>query len=310
MAALLVATPLLAAPAGAGASGHAPRRVPNVVGLTRSGVFAAMRGAGLYFTTRGPGSTTSTWSSAVSEIPRAGTVVAWHSSVTITVSRATGHSRRRVPRLVGRTRAQVYAAMRRAQLYFTTSGPGSATGTWVVATRQRPGAGTLVAWHSSVALTVSTSRRVVHHPTTTTTKPHHPTTTTTSPPATTTSTTSTTTTYPGETTTTGASTTTSTTTTIVKVTTTTVKKKKKVVPHRYRVGVATWYSYIPGRCATSYLPFGTRIRVRDLATGKTITCVVSDREGAGSNRVVDLSETQFAELAPLWRGVVRVKVSW
>ena len=37
---------------------------------------------------------------------------------------------------------------------------------------------------------------------------------------------------------------------------------------------------------------------------------MTDREGRGSDRVVDLSETQFAELAPLAVGVVRVKVSW
>jgi rare lipoprotein A (peptidoglycan hydrolase) len=113
-----------------------------------------------------------------------------------------------------------------------------------------------------------------------------------------------TTTYPGETTTSAV------TTTSVAATTTTLKKKATPKPKRYRIGVATWYSYFPGRCATSYLPFGTRIHVRDLATGKTINCVVTDREGRGDGRVVDLSETQFAELAPLWRGVVRVKVSW
>jgi len=97
-----------------------------------------------------------------------------------------------------------------------------------------------------------------------------------------------------------------TTTTTRKVTTTTVKKR----PKRYRIGDATWYSYIPGHCATWYLPFGTRIVVRDLATGRAIRCIVTDREAAHGNRVVDLSETQFAQLAPLHVGVIRVKVSW
>ncbi len=117
-----------------------------------------------------------------------------------------------------------------------------------------------------------------------------------------------TTTYPGQTTTTTLvpTTTTSTTTTTVRVTTTTVKRK----PGRYRIGVATWYSYIPGHCATWYLPSGTRIRVRDLATGHSITCIVTDREAAHGNRVVDLNETQFAQLAPLRVGVIAVKVTW
>ncbi len=269
-----------------------------------------MRHAQLYFVTRGPGSADGTWRSADAESPRAGTPVAWHATVTVTVSRAAGHARVRVPRLVGRTRAQVYAAMRTAHLYFVTRGPGSASERWVVATAQRPRAGTLVRWQSTVIVTVST-KRPVHHPTTTTTRPRHPTTTTRPHPAPTTTTSSTVppTTYPGETTTTGASTTTVATTTTVPRTTTTLKKKKPK-PKRYRIGVATWYNYIPGRCATSYLRFGTRIHVRDLRTGKTITCVVTDREGKGSNRVVDLSETQFAELAPLAVGVIRVKVSW
>jgi hypothetical protein len=73
--------------------------------------------------------------------------------------------------------------------------------------------------------------------------------------------------------------TTTTTTTICKpVTTTTVKPKKKK-PAKYRIGDATWYRYIPGHCATWYLPRGTRITIRDLATGKVIHCIASDREG-------------------------------
>jgi rare lipoprotein A (peptidoglycan hydrolase) len=50
--------------------------------------------------------------------------------------------------------------------------------------------------------------------------------------------------------------------------------------------------------------------VRDLATGKVIHCIASDREAAHGDRVVDLSETQFAQLAPLSKGVVVVRVSW
>jgi rare lipoprotein A (peptidoglycan hydrolase) len=89
-----------------------------------------------------------------------------------------------------------------------------------------------------------------------------------------------------------------------------VKRKKPTKPKRYRIGDATWYSYIPGRCATWYLPKGTRITVRDLKTGKAVHCIVTDREAAHGNRVVDLNETQFAQLAPLARGVIVVKVSW
>jgi hypothetical protein len=78
----------------------------------------------------------------------------------------------------------------------------------------------------------------------------------------------------------------------------------------FKVGVATWYNYIPGQCATWFLPKGTRITVDDLTTGKSITCIISDREAHESNHVVDLDEAQFNELEPLSKGVISVKVSW
>ena len=316
---LLASSVVLLGPLTVGAATtHAPRTVPNVIGLTRAEVFSAMRHADLYFQTRGPGSKNGKWASVVAESPRPGTRVAWHATVTFTTSGRAGHALRRVPRLIGLSRARVYAAMRAASLFFRTSGPGSSNGQWRYAVRQTPAAGTLVRWHSTIAIvtSVATPRApkkkttpVRHHPTTTTTRPR-PTTTTSLPASTTTSSTSTTTTYPGETTTTSSSTTTTTTihvtTTTVHTTTTTVKKP----PVRYRVGLATWYSYFPGRCASSYLPYGTHITVRDLQNGHVVHCVVTDRQGSRTGRVVDLSETDFSHLTAPWRGVVRVKVSW
>jgi hypothetical protein len=297
------------APAAGAATAHRPVRVPNVAGLPKGEVYAALRHAGLYFTTRGPGSASGRWRSATAISPRASTLVAWHSQVTVSVSLAAGHALRRVPALAGRSRAQVYAAMREAQLYFDTTGPGSASGTWVVALGSSPRPGSVVRWHSKVRVRVST-HRPVRHPTTTTRPPHHTTTTmrhvtTTTGAPTATSSTTTSTTYPGETTT-STSSTTSTTSTTVRTTTTTHPRK----PAHYRIGLATWYSYVPGRCATSYLPFGTRIWVRDLANGHIITCVVTDRQGSRTGRVADLSETDFSKLTPLWHGVVRVRVWW
>ena len=312
---LWATTVVLLEPLDAGAaSAHASRHVPNVVGLTRADAYAAMSRADLYFTTRGPGSSNGTWASVVAESPRPGTLVARHATITFTTSRSPGHALRRVPRLIGLTRAQVYAAMRRASLFFRTVGPGSASSTWRYALHQRPAVGTLVRWHSTVVVGTSLVKprapkkkaAPVRHrkPTTTTTRPR-PTTTTTRPAPTTSTSTSTTTTYPGEPTTSSTSTT-STTTTTVHTTTTTLKK----APVRYRIGLATWYSYFPGRCASSYLPYGTHITVRDLQNGHVVRCVVTDRQGSRDGRVVDLSETDFGHLTAPWRGVVRVKVSW
>ncbi|MDE3222532.1 MAG: PASTA domain-containing protein, partial [Acidobacteriota bacterium] len=68
---------------------------------------------------------------------------------------ASAHAPVRVPRLIGHNRAQVFAQMRRAGLYFVTWGPGSATGRWVEATGQSPRPGTLVAYHSEVRVHVT-----------------------------------------------------------------------------------------------------------------------------------------------------------
>jgi hypothetical protein len=312
VAIMLVSSLVLASPLHANAATkHAPVHVPRLIGLSRARVFAVMRADGLYFQTRGPGSSTGSWVSVVAETPPSGTVVSWHSQVTLTTTLQSPTGPRKVPKLVGLSRAKVYAAMRRASLYFRTVGPGSSTSTWVVALHQSPPAGSVVKWHAEVVIDVSTHRLVIKpslalatqqkpkpkpkpvvRVTTTTTS-----TTTTVPPTTTT-------TYPGETTSTSSAT--STTTTTVPVTTTTVKKK----PVRYRVGIATWYSYIPGHCATWFRPMGTHLTILDLATGKTVHCVVTDREGARGNRVVDLAQPQFSELAPLAQGVILVKVSW
>ena len=315
----LVASGVLAAPVTADAATHARRHMPDLIGLGRAQVYAVMRADALYFMTTGPGSSNGTWREAVGQSPRPGTVVSWHFQATVRTSLANPHAPRRVPRLIGLSRARTYAVMARLQLYFDTRGPGSTDGKWVVVLRQSPAAGTRVKWHATITLVVSTHRprtkkpvrKPVRKPVTTTTVKKRPTctpVTTTLPPTTTTSE-PTSTTIPGETTTTTTPLPPTTTTTICKVpvTTTTVKHEKR---RRYRIGDATWYRYIPGHCATWYLPRGTRITVRDLATGKVIHCIASDREGAHGNRVVDLDTAQFAELAPLSKGVVVVKVSW
>ncbi len=276
---------------------HASRRVPRVVGLTKARVYAAMKSAQLFFKTRGPGSADAKWVAVARQSPAPGTVVAWHATVTITTTMRAPHPRRRVPNVVGMSRARAIAVMHSSQLVLRAVGAGASNNSWTSAARQSPAAGTIVAWHAVVTLSVKRSppkSLSSTRPTTTTTVAA---TTTTTVAATTT------TTYPGETTTS----TSPTTTTTVPVTTTT-RKPSKI--NDYRIGAATWYSYIPGHCATWFLPYGTRITVRDLATGRAIVCTVTDKEAARGDRVVDLSETEFARLAPLAKGVIRVKVTW
>lgn len=99
----------------------------------------------------------------------------------------------------------------------------------------------------------------------------------------------------------------STTTTTVHVTTTTKPKPK---PSRVKYGIATWYRWRPGQCATSYLPKGTHIKIRSMRTGRIVYCIVTDSQPYSRGRVVDLDVHQFAKLAPLSRGVEHVVVTW
>ena len=225
---------------------------------------------------------------------------------------ATSHVYEAMPNFVGMGRASVFAEMYHAQLYYKTQGVGANSTRWNRVVSEIPAAGTLIHPFSTVILTVTTVPvitvdAVVHHATVVTVHRHvvrtpvthrhvvtRPTTKkTVKKPVTTKPTHTHVVAHPG-------------------------KRPTKVVHHKvvrqvvadFRVGVATWYSYIPGQCASWYLPRGTRINVEDLNTHKVISCVVTDHEEAHGTRVVDLSETQFSELAPLGVGVVPVRVTW
>ena len=63
----------------------ATEAMPNVAGMTRAQVFAAMKAASLYFSTRGPGANSTKWTTAVSSVPVAGTRVKKLSTVIINV---------------------------------------------------------------------------------------------------------------------------------------------------------------------------------------------------------------------------------
>lgn len=61
------------------------RPVPNVIGMGPTQVNAAFRKAQLFYTTRGPNAGTTKWTKVVSEIPSAGTMVKWRSTITLNV---------------------------------------------------------------------------------------------------------------------------------------------------------------------------------------------------------------------------------
>ncbi|MCZ7528047.1 MAG: ubiquitin-like domain-containing protein [Acidimicrobiia bacterium] len=79
---------------------------------------------------------------------------------------------------------------------------------------------------------------------------------------------------------------------------------------RVETGQATWYEITPGTCAHKTIPKGTVVKVTNLQTGAWTTCVVADRGPYAAGRIIDLSHTTFAELAPRSTGVIPVRIEW
>ena len=55
------------------------------------------------------------------------------------------------------------------------------------------------------------------------------------------------------------------------------------------------------------LPFGTRVRVNDPKSGRTVTVTINDRGPFGKHRVLDLSPSAARALGMISRGVIFVK---
>lgn len=93
-----------------------------------------------------------------------------------------------------------------------------------------------------------------------------------------------------------------------------------------RFGTASWYSESdPGirkhtangeifdesrlACASWDYKFGTRLRVTNLANGKSVICIVNDRGPARRlRRIIDLTKAAYRRIAPLKTGLIRVRV--
>jgi uncharacterized protein YabE (DUF348 family) len=77
-----------------------------------------------------------------------------------------------------------------------------------------------------------------------------------------------------------------------------------------QTGDGTWYRAPTLTAAHPTLPFGTVVRVTNLANGKTVTVTIRDRGPTGPGRVIDLSDDAFARIADLNEGVIRVRLRW
>ena len=81
-------------------------------------------------------------------------------------------------------------------------------------------------------------------------------------------------------------------------------------PPNTQSGVASWYHRTGMVAAHRTLPFGTEVRVTNVANGRSVTVVINDRGPYIDGRVIDLSDDAFAALAPLGAGTINVRLSW
>lgn len=74
-------------------------------------------------------------------------------------------------------------------------------------------------------------------------------------------------------------------------------------------GKASWYKTPWGGLTAAHnsLPKGTIVDVVDVDTGKRVTVKINDR-GIGTDAIIDLSSEAFQQLAPLGKGIVRVRL--
>jgi hypothetical protein len=254
--------------------------LPSLIGDSHAQAFATLKAAHLYFSTVGPGSSTSSWTRVVGQLPAAGTTVTLFSTIHLDVTSTpvvathpVTHPRRRVHHVhrspltpMADVRGQGFGftnwVVRHRRFHLVVLRIGSPAGRWNDVLAQHPAPGTPVAPGAELIITV---QRVVPAPAGQKALPQHSPVSTSAP---------------------------------------------RVVRHRALIGQATWYSNTPGHCASHYLHYGVKVWVRNTQTGRTITCVISDREGSGGLRVVDLSAADFSQLAPLARGVIPVRVWW
>lgn len=75
-------------------------------------------------------------------------------------------------------------------------------------------------------------------------------------------------------------------------------------------GQASWYNASGLTAAHPWLPFGTVVRVENVATGAWVNVVIRDRGPYAGGRIIDLSNAAFSRIAPLSQGVVQVLIRW
>lgn len=81
----------------------------------------------------------------------------------------------------------------------------------------------------------------------------------------------------------------------------------KPLPYQESCG-ASWYGLRGYGAAHRTLPFGTKVRVVNVANGASVTVTINDRGPFVDGRCIDLDEDAFAQIAPLGSGVANVRL--
>ncbi|WP_039912904.1 septal ring lytic transglycosylase RlpA family protein [Cellvibrio mixtus] len=68
------------------------------------------------------------------------------------------------------------------------------------------------------------------------------------------------------------------------------------------------YDHKLNTAAHKNLPFGTKVRVTNLANGKTVIVKINDRGPFIRGRILDLSKSAFSSIASVSSGIIEVKI--
>ena len=81
-------------------------------------------------------------------------------------------------------------------------------------------------------------------------------------------------------------------------------------PPHTETGMASWYHRSGMVAAHRTLPFGTQVKVTNLANGRSVVVVINDRGPFVGGRIIDLSDEAYKQLAPLSTGTINVRITW
>ena len=68
------------------------------------------------------------------------------------------------------------------------------------------------------------------------------------------------------------------------------------------------YQHSLKTAAHQILPFGTNVKVTNVANGKSVQVKINDRGPFRKGRIIDLSKSAFTEIGELNQGVLKVRI--